>query len=381
MFKGALIFGKELLATRWSLALIFTLGGLFLQGNEAMTSIQLSGIFVICGLGLVPLAKMLSEIVDALVERLGARLGGMASICLGNLVEMIVSFTALASGLYNLVVVSIIGAVITNCLLVLGLSTIIAGRNRPTFAIHPHATSLQSQQLIISAIFFALPTVFYKFGKPHTDGSSSFDSFALYSVITSIIILAYYILSYVYQTRTAKSLYMDQSKTEAVNEEKVSEKSGAKNYTLASVLIVLVLVSVALAGVSDNLVNSLEQMVKVNNVSPIFVGLFLLPIFGAFSEGLIGIKAALNDKMDLALAISVESSAQLMLFVLPILVLVGLPMGRYLHLTVPNTALFCVGATVMAVRWTTENHKLSWYEGLLLVTLYVVMALGVLLLH
>jgi Ca2+:H+ antiporter len=70
-----------------------------------------------------------------------------------------------------------------------------------------------------------------------------------------------------------------------------------------------------------------------------------------------------------------------MLFVLPILVLVGLPMGRYLHLTVPNTALFCVGATVMAVRWTTENHKLSWYEGLLLVTLYVVMALGVLLLH
>jgi Ca2+:H+ antiporter len=380
VFKGALIFGRELLATRWSLALIFTVGGLFLQGNEAMSSIQLSGIFVICGLGLVPLAKMLSEIVDALVERLGARLGGLASICLGNLVEMIVSFTALASGLYNLVVVSIIGAVITNCLLVLGFSTIVAGRNRPTFAIHPHATSLQSQQLIISAIFFALPTVFYKFGKPHTDGSSTFDSFALYSVITSIIILAYYILSYVYQAGTAQSLYLSESDPGAINEEKSLEKTGTKKYRIGSIFIVLILVTFALAGVSENLVNSLEHIVKVNNLSPIFAGLFLLPIFGAFAEGLIGIRAALNDKMDLALAISVESSAQLMLFVLPLMVLVGLPMGRYLHLQVPYTALFCLGATVMAVRWTTENKKLSWYEGFTLITLYVVMGVGVLLL-
>jgi len=69
-----------------------------------------------------------------------------------------------------------------------------------------------------------------------------------------------------------------------------------------------------------------------------------------------------------------------MLFVLPLMVLVGLPMGRYLHLQVPYTALFCLGATVMAVRWTTENKKLSWYEGFTLITLYVVMGVGVLLL-
>ncbi len=380
MIKGALSLGKELLATRWSLALIFTLGGLFIQGNETMSNMQQASIFVMCGLGLVPLAKMLSEIVELLVDKLGPRLGGLASICLGNLVEIIISLSALKSGLYDILVISIVGAVITNCLPILGISTIVAGRNRPTFSIHPYATSLQSQQLVISAVLFALPTVFHKVGKTHSGGSIVFDQISLYSVIVSIVVLAYYILSYVYQARTAQSLYLSEPDPGAINEEKSLEKTGTKKYRIGSIFIVLILVTFALAGVSENLVNSLEHIVKVNNLSPIFAGLFLLPIFGAFAEGLIGIRAALNDKMDLALAISVESSAQLMLFVLPLMVLVGLPMGRYLHLAVPYTALFCLGATVMAVRWTTENKKLSWYEGFTLITLYVVMGVAVLLL-
>jgi Ca2+:H+ antiporter len=325
---------------------------------------------------------MLSEIVDVLVIRLGSRLGGLVSVCLGNLVEMVVSFTALASGLYSLVVISVIGAVITNCLVVLGISTIVAGRGRPNFTIHPYATTLQSQQLVIAAIFFAIPTVFYHSHSKlpvNIEGAEIFDKFGLYSVIVSVIVLIYYFMSYVYQSRTAQSLYLEQEKAEVIGVEHEMENSG-KKFPLSSVLIVLLLVSLVLVGVSDHLVASLEHMVNGTNISPLFVGLFLLPVFGAFAEGLIGVKAALNDQMDLALAISVESSAQLLLFVLPVLVLVGVPMGRYLHLSVPVSALFAVGATVMAVRWTTENHKLSWYEGLLLLTLYFVMALGVLLL-
>jgi Ca2+:H+ antiporter len=382
MLRGIFGLGQELLATRWSLLLLLTVGALFLEPSEGMSTGPLVGIFVVCGLGLIPLARMLSEIVDVLVIRLGSRLGGLVSVCLGNLVEMVVSFTALASGLYSLVVISIIGAVITNCLVVLGISTIVAGRGRPNFSIHPYATGLQSQQLVIAAIFFAIPTVFYHSHSKiaaNLEGAGVFDKFALYSVIVSVIVLIYYFMSYVYQSRTAQSLYLDQEKAEVIGVENEMENSG-KKFPLSSVLIVLLLVSLVLVGVSDHLVASLEHMVNGTNISPLFVGLFLLPVFGAFAEGLIGVKAALSDQMDLALAISVESSAQLLLFVLPVLVLVGVPMGRFLHLSVPVSALFAVGATVMAVRWTTENHKLSWYEGLLLLTLYFVMALGVLLL-
>lgn len=142
----------------------------------------------------------------------------------------------------------------------------------------------------------------------------------------------------------------------------------------------LLLVSVVLVGVSEHLVESLQLLVDGAHLNPLFVGLFLLPLFGSFSEGLIAVKAALSKRMDLAMTSTVVSSVQLLLFVLPLLVICGMPMGRYLHMAVPGTALFCLAATVLGVHWITENRQLSWYEGSLLLTLYAVMASGSLLL-
>jgi len=132
--------GRELLASRWSLLLIFTIAALFAGLDEGMPISQLIGWFVVCGLGLVPLARMVAEMVEALAEKLGDRIGGLISVVLGNLVELVVSFTALASGLYHLVVISVAGAVITNCLLILGVSTCLAARRKPTIDIHPYST-------------------------------------------------------------------------------------------------------------------------------------------------------------------------------------------------------------------------------------------------
>jgi Ca2+:H+ antiporter len=149
---------------------------------------------------------------------------------------------------------------------------------------------------------------------------------------------------------------------------------------LAVLVGMLLLVSLILVGVSEHLVDSLQLLVDGAHLNPLFVGLFLLPLFGSFSEGLVAVKAAKTNRMDLAMTSTVESSVQLLLFVLPVLVLCGVPMGRYLHLAIPGDALFCMGATVLAVHWITENRKLSWYEGALLLTLYAVVAMGSLLL-
>lgn len=138
----------------------------------------------------------------------------------------------------------------------------------------------------------------------------------------------------------------------------------------------LLVVSAILVGVSENLVESLEFLVEGAHLNPLFVGIFLLPLFGCFSEALISIKAANSNRMDLSMASTVESSVQLLLFVMPLLVICGIPMGRYLHLAIPGASLFCLGATVLAVHWIIENRKLSWYEGSLLLTLYCVIGAG-----
>ncbi len=84
--------------------------------------------------------------------------------------------------------------------------------------------------------------------------------------------------------------------------------------------------------------------------------------------------------MALAMASTVESSVQLMLFVLPVLVLLGPLMGRFLHLTFPPQALACLGATAFAVHWVTEGDSLTWYQGLLLLSIYTALFVGDLLL-
>jgi Ca2+:H+ antiporter len=366
--------GRELLASRWSLLLLFTAAALMAQLDAAMPISQLIGWFVVCGLGLVPLARMIAEMVEALADRLGDRIGGLVSVALGNLVELVVSFTALASGLYELVVISIAGAVITNCLLILGISTCLSARNTARIRIHPHSTVLQSQQLLVSTIFLAVPSIFFvRLHQAMSDGSDRFDGFAIYSTVVAGLVLVFYLLSFVYQLGTGRNLFVRQQS------EKVLPPTGEER-PLAVLIGALLLVSLLLVGVSEHLVESLELLVDGAHLNPLFVGLFLLPLFGSFSEGLIAVKAALSNRMDLAMTSTVESSVQLLLFVLPLLVLCGIPMGRYLHMAIPGDALFCLGATVLAVHWITENRQLSWYEGSLLLTLYAVMASGSLLL-
>ena len=366
--------GRELLASRWSLLLLFTAAALMAQLDAAMPISQLIGWFVVCGLGLVPLARMIAEMVEALADRLGDRIGGLVSVALGNLVELVVSFTALASGLYELVVISIAGAVITNCLLILGISTCLSARNTARIRIHPHSTVLQSQQLLVSTIFLAVPSIFFvRLHQAMSDGSDRFDGFAIYSTVVAGLVLVFYLLSFVYQLGTGRNLFVRQQS------EQVLPPTGEER-PLAVLIGALLLVSLLLVGVSEHLVESLELLVDGAHLNPLFVGLFLLPLFGSFSEGLIAVKAALSDRIDLAMTSTVESSVQLLLFVLPLLVLCGIPMGRYLHMAIPGDALFCLGATVLAVHWITENRQLSWYEGSLLLTLYAVMASGSLLL-
>lgn len=367
--------GRELLASRWSLLLIFTLAALCAQLEASMPIAQLLGWFLVCGLGLIPLARMIAEMVEALADKLGDRIGGLVSVALGNLVELVVSFTALAGGLYNLVVVSVAGAVIANCLLILGISTCVGARKKAMIEIHPHSTGLQSQQLLISTIFLAVPTVFHLAKTNHaatmSDGSTNLDAFAIYSLIVSVCVLGFYLLSFAYQFGTGRSLYLH------AGSQQVLPPAG-EEMPLPVLIAMLLLVSLFLVGVSENLVESLQLMVAGAHLSPLFVGLFLLPLFGCFSEALIAIKAAYTNRMDLAMASTVESSVQLLLFVLPLMVILGVPMGRYLHLAVPGTALFSLGATVLAVHWITENRQLSWYEGTLLLTLYIVIATGTL---
>lgn len=330
---------------------------------------------------------MISILVDQLSEHLGDRYSGVVSVGLGNLVELVVSITALASGLYRLVVISVAGAVITNCLLVLGISTFVAGRREQHVQIDARSTNLQARQLMLSLLFLAVPTIFsLGRGLNPMEGTDQLDNVAVYSLVVAVMILLYYMLSFVLQLGTHRSFFsrsQDQQHLASAAVQNAVAPGVAEGHPrqgIAAILIAMVVVSSTVVLVSDPLVETLEVLLKNSPLGELFIGLILLPLFGSTAEGVISIGASAKGRMDLAITSTLESSGQLMMFVLPMLVLLGWPMGRYLHLSVPLIALGCTGFAVVAVHWITENNQLDWYEGIQLITLYGVIVLGTLLL-
>ena len=369
---------RRLLISRWSLLLPFTLLTLLSVAFPALERIPVLLSFGLHGLGLVPLGRMIAVLVDALAQRLGNRLGGLVGVALGNLVELVVSFTALNSGLYPLVVTSLAGAVITNCLLVLGLSTLVASRRVIAVPIHAHSTQLEPQQLLVRTILLSVPSIsLLHQGEGISAGSDRFEGFALYSALVAALVLGYYLLSFVYQLGTHRRLFAG---VEASGGIQMVSAHGRQRASLATILVLIAVVSLLLVGVSEALVSSLEQLVAQLDLNPLFVGLVLLPLFGSFAEALVAVQAGRNGTMDLAMSSTVESSLQLLLFVLPVLVLSGMVMERYLHLAFPPVALACLGCTVLMVDWISKDRQLSWYEGLQLLLLYASFAIGALLL-
>ncbi|QNI49723.1 calcium:proton antiporter [Synechococcus sp. A15-60] len=365
----------------WSLLLLPALLSLAVVPSSTTTTMALLLRFLGLGVALIPLARVISRLVDHLSDHLGDRYSGVVSVGLGNLVELVVSIMALRSGLYKLVVISVAGAVITNCLLMLGISTVLAGQREQLVTIQASSTELQARQLMLSLLLLAIPTIIsLGTGTTLLEGNDQRDSFALYSLAVAVMILIYYVLSFVLQLGTHRSFFSGNPIKPADPSTSRPSTETEHEHEIAAILIAMGVVSLAVVAISEPLVQTLEVLVAHTHLSELFIGLILLPLFGSTAEGVIAVGAARRGRMDLAITSTMESSGQLMLFVLPVLVLIGWPLGRFLHLSVPLNALGCTGIAVLAVHWITENNQLDWYEGMQLITLYGVILLGCLLL-
>jgi len=337
-------------------------------------------VFVLNGIAIVPLANLISQYVDQIVDHLGEQWGGCLNATLGNLVELIIAYSALTGGLYEVVVDGLVGGLVTNLLLVLGAAAFVGGMRYRRMAINTHTALLNAKLLMAVMMVAFVPSALM-----HLRMFASMDRHIGYSLLMAACLLVFYGLSYVYQFLTHGELFCTASIASIEDELNAGPQALATPTTgsmspltapkasLGKALIALALTTVVLVFSAGALVDGLAASVARFHLSTFFTGVFLLPLFGSAAEFVVSLRAAQRNRMDLAVATTVGSSIQIVLFVLPVLILIGACIGRPLGIFFAAEAMIAVIVSVFAVQWVTEDGTLDWFEGAFLIMIYVLL--------
>jgi Ca2+:H+ antiporter len=316
-------------------------------------------VFFLSALAIVPLAKFIGEATEELATRTSPAMGGLLSASFGNATELIIGLLALHAGLIEVVKASITGSIIGNLLLVLGFAMFSGGWKREKQEFNKTAILATGSTLFLATIALVMPAIFFQTA-PQSSGTVVEDL----SVLVSLVLLAVYAASLFFSLHTHKHLYLE----EAGRYE--------PRWSVGQSVAVLVASTLAVAWVSDILVNSITPLVATLGWSELFVGVIFVAIVGNAAENLSAVTVALKNRMDLSLQISIGSATQIALVVAPVLVLVGAIFGSPMNLVFNTFELVAMVLSVIIVNFIVQDGESNWLEGAQLLAAYAIMAIA-----
>ncbi|MDQ3644034.1 MAG: calcium/proton exchanger [Actinomycetota bacterium] len=329
-------------------------------------------IFLAAALGVIPTAAVMGEATEHIAAKAGPGIGGLLNVTFGNAPELIIAFFALKEGLQEVVKASIVGSIIGNILLVLGAAMLVGGLKRDKQVFNRTAANAQSVMLLLALCALILPAIFQLVhggglpgvGEERVDFGSELEQL---SFAVAIVLMASYAAGLVFSLKTHRAVF---NPYEADEEEHVGGWSTKRS--VVSLAIAAVLVGV----MSEILVGSITEASETIGLSEFFVGVFVVAIVGNAAEHWVAVLVAAKDKMDLAVSIAIGSSAQIALFVAPLLVLLSFVIGPSPMALVFNG--YELGGLVFAVliaNFVSQDGESNWFEGVQLLALYVVLGL------
>src|SRR5919107_55053 len=305
-------------------------------------------VFGAAALGVIPCAAVMGEATEAIAARTGPGIGGLLNVTFGNAPELIIAFFALIEGLQEVVKASIVGSIIGNVLLLMGAAFVVGGWSREKQTFNQTAAHAQSAMLTLALAALVFPALFQLIhggglpvvGAEHVDFGSDLEKL---SFGVAIVLLVSYAAGLWFSLRTHRAVF---------NPFGGEDEEEAHHWPVKRAAIYLALSAVAVGVMSEILVGSISDASKDIGLSEFFVGVFIVAIVGNAAEHWVAVLVAAKDKMDLAVNIAIGSSAQIALFVAPVLVLVSFVLGPHPMALVFNG--FELGAIILAVM--IANH-------------------------
>jgi Ca2+:H+ antiporter len=330
-------------------------------------------VFFTSALGVIPTAALMGRATEELAARAGPGIGGLLNVTFGNAPELIIALFALGAGLHEVVKASIIGSILGNTLLVLGAAMFVGGLGRDRQHFDRTTASAQSSMLLLAAAAMIMPAVYELVegsGLPRP-GSEKFhydSTVETLSAIVACVLIASYAAGLLFSLKTHRELF---------NAGHDDHEADEETWTTRRSVVMLGIAGVAVALMSEILVGSIADAAESIGLSEFFIGAIVVAIVGNAAEHWVAVLVAVKNKMDLAVNIAIGSSAQIALFVAPVLVLTSFVLGPFpMPLVFNGFELAGILLAIIIANQVTNEGESTWYEGLQLLAVYVVLALA-----
>ncbi len=322
---------------------------------------------------IMPLAYLMGAATEQIALKTNDSIGGLLNATFGNAAEMIIAIIAVmaaataikegdeetAATMISVVQASLIGSILGNLLLVLGIAFVWGGIHHKVQEFSGTQVGANGSLLFLAVIALILPTAYEFTGNGHEE------AIVTLSRITAVILLIMYGLFLLFQFRTHTELFATDGDHD---EEPVMAKRQAMTLLIGATIMV--------AWMAEIMVHSIQSAADEWGLPTLFIGVILLPLFGNAAEHFTAVSVAGKNKMDLAFSIAVGSSTQIAVFVAPAMVMLAW------IINVPLTfqfGLFETLATFLAVLITNaiaSDGKSNWLEGSMLLATYAILAVA-----
>jgi Ca2+:H+ antiporter len=329
--------------------------------------------FVLAGLALAALAAVIGQAIDQVGDRLGPSATGLLQSTLGNLPELFVALFALNDGLVDVVRAALVGSILANALLVLGLAFVAGGLRHGVQKFDPEEPRLYGSLLLLVVTAMLVPTLAAHLGTPaaaHVDALSQACAVVLLIVYTASIVFA--LSRHTAQSRHTERPQADPERTQADASTAASSRSA---WPLSLSVPVLAAASLGAAFASAWFVNPLQSATAQLGLSEAFTGLVVVAIASNAVEHVVGIRFALKAKPEFAISTTLNSPLQVALFLIPVLVLISPAIGpTALTLVFPVILVVALAASTLVVAVIVYDGEYTWIEGVALIGLYCMIA-------
>jgi Ca2+:H+ antiporter len=333
-------------------------------------------VFFSAALGVIPTAALMGRATEEVAAKSGPGIGGLLNVTFGNAPELIIALFALERGLHEVVKASIVGSILGNILLVMGAAMLAGGLvgNRKVQRFDRTAANVQSLMLILAVAALVMPAIFELVegqGLPGIDQErvTFDDTVEDLSLAVAVVLIATYAAGLIFSLRTHRELFNPHSEDEA-------EHDDTWGWSVRTSVLALAGAGIAVGVMSEILVGSIEAASDSIGLSEFFIGVIVVAIVGNAAEHWVAVLVAIKNKMDLSVNIAIGSSAQVAMFVAPVLVLLSFVVGPGpMPLVFNGFEIAAIFLGVLVAYQVTNEGESTWFEGVQLLALYVIIGL------